>query len=99
MADVLSLGARVKLVDAQDMPVDGVDVRILLRSGEALAHRVAHARGSLARPLTDGELEAKFRALCATGCPALDPDPLIEALWSLAEAPDAAAVIGLSAPR
>jgi len=97
-ADVLSLGARVALADAPSTAVDGAEVAVTLASGKTLFHRVENARGSLARPLSDAELEDKFRALAATGCPALDPDPLIAALWSLGEAPDAAAVVRLAAP-
>ncbi|MEO3753085.1 MmgE/PrpD family protein, partial [Streptomyces sp. B6B3] len=42
---------------------DAARIEIALADGGVLAHDVAHARGSLARPLTDAELTAKARGL------------------------------------
>ena len=96
--DTRAVRAKVSVVETPAFHTDSAEVEIALSSGRSLSQRIDHARGSSARPLRDADLEAKFRSLAAIGCPALDPDPLIGALWSLAEAPNAAAVIELAAP-
>ena len=53
---------------------------------------VKHARGALERPMTDAELEAKFRKLAATELAPHEVEKLVERCWSLAELPDAAAI-------
>lgn len=94
--DVRSLGARVTVAEEADVPVEAARLGITLRSGERIERFVPAARGSALRPLSDAELEAKFRTLAAHGCPGFDPEPLIAALWSLESAPQAGAVIGLA---
>ncbi|BBK34048.1 2-methylcitrate dehydratase PrpD [Stella humosa] len=95
--DVLALRDRVAVREAPGIPVEGARVEVLLASGETVVQVVEAARGSAARPLSDAELEAKFRTLAAYGCPGFDPDPLIAALWAIEDAPDAAAIIRLAA--
>ena len=50
-------------------------LRIKLRDGRVLEHHVPHALGTLARPMSDQDLEAKFRALVA---PVLPNDRIVE---------------------
>ena len=50
---------------------------------ESLPAEIAHARGSIARPLSDRELEAKLRELAAYGAPGIDAERLIEAAWAI----------------
>ncbi|BBK44706.1 hypothetical protein STVA_47260 [Allostella vacuolata] len=95
--DVLALRAKVEVRDAPGIPVEGARLEVVLASGETIVQEVAAARGSAARPLSDAELEAKFRALAAHGCPGFDPEPLIAALWAIEGAADAAQVIRLAA--
>ena len=67
-------------------------VRISLVSGAAHEMFVEQARGSLERPLSDAEIEAKFRSLAANE---LDPtaiEQLIGRCWSLASLPDAGVI-------
>lgn len=45
------------------MPRDAVRVEVERDDGERLSHQVAHARGSLARPMTNAEVEDKVRDL------------------------------------
>ena len=65
-------------------------VRITLTGGAAHELFVEKARGSLGRPLSDGELEAKFRSLAATELAPREVDELVELCWSLERQPDAA---------
>ncbi len=72
-------------------------VRIMLIGSEILERFVEHARGSLKRPLSDADLEAKFRSLAATELAPPAVEHLIEQCWSLAKLPDAGAIARASA--
>lgn len=93
-----ALGARLVFVDDPSMGVEAAQVRVLLRDGRSIAHRVAAAHGSLQSPLTDDELSAKCEALARHGGSGVDPRPLLDALWQLDRLPDAAMVLRLAQP-
>jgi 2-methylcitrate dehydratase PrpD len=60
-------------------------VRIELRNGKVLDKRVLEPKGEVKNPMTDADLEAKFRANCE---PLLGPgrcDRLITAVWKFSE--------------
>ena len=97
--DVRALGQRVEVAENPDIPVGAAQVRVQLASGAELVARVDDARGSPTKPLTDSEIEAKVRSLAAFGCPSLDVDPLIDAIWALDRSDDAGAVMALARPR
>jgi len=97
-ASVRALGAKVTFEDDSGMTVDAARVHILYADGFALAEGVEFARGSLDRPLSDAELEQKLRDLCAYSGASIQTQPLIDALWSIDQAPDVAAVMALASP-
>lgn len=97
--DVLALRAKVSVIEEDGRTVDGARVEISLEDGTLVEEVVTQARGSAQRPLSDEEISEKFRILAAHGCPGYDPQPLLTALWGLEKAPDAGAVIRLSAAR
>jgi 2-methylcitrate dehydratase PrpD len=84
-------GARVVFVDDARFAVEAAQVTVQLVSGQTLTRRIDAAHGSLASPLSDRELEAKLTTLAAYGGARVDVTPLVEALWSLDRANDAAA--------
>jgi hypothetical protein len=49
-----------------------------------------HARGSLANPLSDADIEAKLRECARSGETRWNPDRLIEMVWRLETVPDIA---------
>lgn len=61
--DVAALRVRVRLEPDPGVGRDESFVAVRLASGTLLEEHVAHARGSLERPLTDGELFSKAEAL------------------------------------
>jgi 2-methylcitrate dehydratase PrpD len=95
---VLAFRRKVVVKDDAGMAIEAARVEIETSDGKILSSEVAHARGSLQRPLSDAELEAKLVALAATGCPLCNMTRLIDAVWSLDRAPEAAAVIALATP-
>ena len=70
-----------------------------LRSGESVSRKVDAARGSLAAPLADADLDAKLCELAAYGGSGVPAQPLIDALWALNSASDAAAPMRLARAR
>ncbi len=58
--DVAALRARITVDADESLARDAAVVQARLSDGSLLRAEVAHARGSLARPLTDDELDAKF---------------------------------------
>ncbi|MGH8722854.1 MAG: MmgE/PrpD family protein, partial [Burkholderiales bacterium] len=60
---VTALRDRVKAVAEEGIREDEAYVIITLKDGRALTKHVEHAIGSLARPMSDDRLEAKFRGL------------------------------------
>jgi 2-methylcitrate dehydratase PrpD len=95
---VQALRALVRVTDDAAMLVGAARVVVQLRDGRKVEATVTQARGSLERPLTDAELTQKLITLVAHGCPALDPTPLIEALWSLENASDMCDLMGRATP-
>jgi len=69
------------------LPRGAARVQLRLADGSELARTVTTPRGSLEVPLTDAELEAKFRDNAALGGLGDRSDALIAELWSLDAAP------------
>jgi 2-methylcitrate dehydratase PrpD len=95
---VVALRARVVAVVDPALAEDAAWVRISLKDGRMLERFVAHALGSLARPMSDRDLEDKFRALCAPILAAEAIERLLSACWQLEQSPDAGALPRLSVP-
>lgn len=87
-ADVVAMRSKVSALRDDTMPVGAARVGIVCRDGRKLSIEVAEARGSLARPLTDADIEAKFRASAGDGAPGIDCARAIETIWALEHAPD-----------
>jgi 2-methylcitrate dehydratase PrpD len=96
---VLALRKTVEVRAVDDLPVEAARVTIRMRSGQALEAMIASGRGTPQRPMSDAEIEAKLRQLVELACPAIDPEPLIEAAWSLDRSADAGRMVALAAPR
>jgi 2-methylcitrate dehydratase PrpD len=76
---------RERVVAIPDATLDKAAARlaIVLKDGRTLERYVPAAIGSLEKPMSDGELEDKFRALAAaSGC---DAEKAIGLVWSLDE--------------
>jgi 2-methylcitrate dehydratase PrpD len=63
--DVIRLRGLTALTPSSEIARDEVRITVMLADSQSIVAHVPHARGSLARPLTDGELLAKVDALMA----------------------------------
>lgn len=81
-----NLYAKVKFVDDESYPVESATVCIHLKNGRTLTHKTAVAHGSLNDPLTDKEIEDKFKLLAQDSFSPERVDELVQTLWALDEA-------------
>jgi 2-methylcitrate dehydratase PrpD len=86
------LRATVRIVPDEAERRESARVSIHLRSGEKIDSAVGVCRGSAQRPMTDEEIEDKFRTQCADRIAPSDIDAIAQAAWRLAVAPDGARI-------
>ena len=72
------------------------DLEIATRDGQSCAATVPYHKGHYKNPMTDAEVEAKFRSLAEPVIPAAQTDTLLQKLWQLEEVADIREVIGLT---
>jgi len=73
-------------------------VTIRLKDERRLSRHVAHSLGSLERPMSDADLEAKFRGLTSGVLSEAQATALIAQCWSVELLPDAADIAQLATP-
>lgn len=86
---VVALGERVTARVAGNIAPDEVHLEVRLKDGRSLSKHVHHALGSLKRPLSDRNLEQKFRDLCRDVLPGDRIERSIGLCWKLPGLPDA----------
>jgi 2-methylcitrate dehydratase PrpD len=95
---VLTLRARIEVEQDDGMGVGAASVRVLLLDGSEHNVTVPAARGSLARPMSDRDIEDKLRTLAASWCLDHDVQPLIDAVWALDRSDNAGSLLRLTRP-
>jgi len=64
------------------------ELDVILRSGERKSFRVEYHRGHWRNPMSDTEVEKKFRSLASKMMPETKVDALLERLWKLEDLPE-----------
>jgi 2-methylcitrate dehydratase PrpD len=82
----------------QSIAEDEVIAEVTLASGERVVKHVEHAIGNLARPMTDVELEDKFRDQAAPVLGVRRANELIALCWSIDKLVDCRTLIEATAP-
>ena len=95
---VIALRDRVTAVLDQSMHEDQTRVAIRLKSGKTVEKFIEHAIGSLTRPMSDADLESKFRALATPILPGAQCDRLLRLCWELGKLEDAGEIARASVP-
>lgn len=90
--------ARRKVVAAVDDSIDeaSVDATAILKDGSKVHVFVEHAIGSLQRPMSDADLEAKFAGMAEPVLGAAQTRALLDACWNLGGAGDVRELAGLA---
>ena len=94
--DVITLRDKVTVQPDAQIREDEAHVTVKLRDGRTLQQHVEHATGTAERPMTDRDIETKFRALCEPYLPASQITSLIDRCWNIADVPDAATLAQLA---
>ena len=97
-ADLVSLRRKVAAMVDDSIGEAAADVTIILKDGRREHVFVEHSIGSLERPMSDKDLEGKFRTLADPVLGAAKVTALIEACWSLAKANDVRSLAGKARP-
>jgi 2-methylcitrate dehydratase PrpD len=95
---IAALRARVTLVERSDFGRETATIHLQMRDGSRHEAHVADCRGSINRPMTDAELDEKFRDQAALVLMPARIDALREAIDRLPDSPDAGALGALLAP-
>jgi len=72
------------------------ELELVMRSGERKTTRIEYHRGHWRNPMSDAEIETKFRSLAGGMLERAQADALIGHVWKLDEAPDVASLIQLT---
>jgi 2-methylcitrate dehydratase PrpD len=92
---VTGLRSRVKATIDPSLAEDATVVTITLQDGSAHTETVAHATGAPENPLSDAQLEDKFRALTGDVLSRARCNKLLDLLWDLDRVGDIGEVTGL----
>jgi 2-methylcitrate dehydratase PrpD len=90
--EVVALRDKIVAVVDPAIKVEQVDMTVTLKDGRKLHKFIAHAIGSLEVPMTDRQLEAKFRDLADGILPAAQVNALIATCWNVTQLSSAAAI-------
>src|SRR4029079_15036915 len=81
--DIAALRRKVRAVLDASFPDGAARVTIQLTSGKTLSEIVMEARGSLADPLSESDIEAKLRDCARLSATDWDADRVIDYVWHL----------------
>jgi 2-methylcitrate dehydratase len=95
---LLDLVSRVKCIpseeaDQKEQEFNLCDLEVVLKSGRRKTVRVEYHRGHWKNPMTDDEMEEKFRSMARKQMSADRVDSLVRQLWALEKLPQAGALI------
>ncbi|MGE0005424.1 MAG: MmgE/PrpD family protein [Parvibaculaceae bacterium] len=83
--EVVALRDRVRAEAAPDVREDEVYASVTLKDGRGIEKHVAHAIGSLERPMSNKHLERKFRGLTVNVIGVEATEELLKLCWSIEE--------------
>ena len=98
---LLDLVGRVHCVPSEEADrvqkeINLCDLEVVLKSRQRKSFRVVYHRGHWKNPMTDAELEEKFRSLARAPLPAAQTDNLLRQLWALESLPQAGTLIAMT---
>jgi 2-methylcitrate dehydratase len=98
---LLDLVSRVRCIpsteaDAHEQDYNLCDFEIVLKSGAQKSVRVEYHRGHPKNPMTDAEMEEKFRSLAGKHLRADRIDALLRQLWNLEDMPKAGTLVEMT---
>ena len=98
-ARVVTLRRKVSVAPDATLKKIQSRVTVTLNDGRTLTKFVENALGTLARPMSDADLEAKFRSLTDGVLSPAEADRLIKLCWSAPQLSDAAEIARATVPQ
>ncbi len=95
---VIRLRDQVKAVVDSNVREDQMHLTMTLKDGRVLRKHIEHAMGSLAQPMSDADLDTKFRALCKGILPVSKAGKLAGLCWNVGKLKSAAEIARASVP-
>lgn len=92
-AQVQALRKRVQVRASQDLRLDQAIARVTSQTGAVTEMRIEHASGTVANPMTDRDLEAKFLGNADGIIPAAQAREVADLVWHLESVPDIGAIL------
>lgn len=96
---IVSLRRRVSVVASPQIREDECYVKITLKDGRVLEKHIEHALGSLERPMTDADLEDKFRSLSEPILGSAGANRLLDLCWRIEALPDVSEIAAAAIPH
>ena len=96
--EVVALRDKVGATASENIAEDECHVTITLKDGRVLKKHVEHAIGSLARPMTDADLDAKFGSLADPVLGAQEASRLRDLCWNIEKLDDVAVLAAAAVP-
>ena len=91
--EIVTLRDRVSAKINSAIHEDQARIAITLKDGRRLETFVEHAKGSVGKPMSDAELDAKFESLAEGVVSSAQAKRIMQLCWQLQRLPDAAEVI------
>jgi 2-methylcitrate dehydratase PrpD len=98
-APVVALRGKVHATADEALKEAAAIVRIELQDGRRVECDVPHAAGSLERPMSDADLESKFRELAGDRYSEAQASEIVQLAWSLETLNDASTLIRATVPK
>jgi len=95
---VVRLRDQVSAVAERGLMEDQVRIRMTLKDGRVLEKFIEHCVGSIDNPMSDADLEAKFRAQCKGLLPAAQVGKLIGLCWGMGALKNASEIARAAVP-
>ena len=95
---VVRLRDQVHAVVKPGVQEDQMHITMTLKDGRVLEKHIEHVVGSLARPMSDSDLDAKFRGLCKGILPVVQAAKLADLCWRAGKLKSAAEIARASVP-
>jgi 2-methylcitrate dehydratase len=99
--ELLELAGRIKCsaseeASRRESEINLCDLDVTMRSGERKSFRAEYHHGHWRNPMSEAEIEKKFRSLGADMLPAARLDALIKQLWKLEDLPEVGTLIQMT---
>ncbi len=93
---IRALGEKVRFTVDDSMSIDAAKVTLHFDGAPSVTMFVDQARGSTGRPLTDRDLEEKFKVLSIQAHSGCDMEQLIRTVWEIESIADVGALMALA---